>query len=405
MSEEKQTAVEENNDDIDLLELIGVLLKYKWLIIGMTVGAAVLVVAFSILTLKLPPEKNPLPNMYTPSALVLINDESSSGMASLLSSIRLGDLAGLAGVSAGSSYGALAEKLLLSKSLLDVIAAEFEMTARYKVKKYPIGNTRKVLKDKLSVNFDSETSTLSIAVEDYDALFAKQVVDRLVEELADVFSKIGGNRNITKKNLLEQKLAEVEVEIAKLEADIQLFQVKHGTLDVESLAKEQVTAVAQLKSQLILRDMEIKTYVGFSQIDDPIIRRMRAERGNLAMLIDEMESGYSEYDSYMPSQDEFPKMAIEFEHLKRNLQIQASIFEILTQQYELAKLNVEGEEPIFQILELADVPDLKSGPSRGLLCIAVTAGAFLFSILLAFLLNAIKNVRNDPEKMKRLKIA
>ncbi len=405
MSDEKKVSDAQsagNNDEIDLLELFGVLLRFKWLIIAITGVAGVVIVVFSILSIKLPPQDSPLPNMYKPSALILINEERS-GAASLLSSENLGGLASLAGVSGGSSYGSLAEKIVRSKSTVDIIVDEFDVIQRYEIEKYPVGNSRKVVNENLGVEYDSETSTLTVSYEDYDPVYARDIVNRIVAILADRFSAIGSNKNLTRKQLLEQKLAEVEVEIARLESNIQQFQEKHGALDVESLAREQVAALADLKSQLILKDMEIKTYSGFTSIDDPVIARMKAERANLARLIDEMERGYSEYEGLMPAQEDLPALAIEFEHLKRNLQVQAEIYKTLTQQYELAKLNVEGEEQIFQTLELADVPDLKSGPSRSILSAGVTAGAFFFSIILAFVINAIKNIRNDPERMKKLR--
>ena len=52
---------------------------------------------------------------------------------------------------------------------------------------------------------------------------------------------------------------------------------------------------------------------------------------------------------------------------------------------------------------MAEVPDQKSGPSRGLLCIIVTFAAGFFSIFLAFVLNAIENIKKDPEAMAKLK--
>ena len=402
ISEAKNTDIT-LEDEIDLLELLGVLFRHKWWIIIITFLAAAGAVGFSILTLKLPPEKNPLPNVYKPSALILINEESSGGAASLLASSGLGNLAGLAGVSTGSSYGLLAEKLIKSKSTLDEIAVQFDVAQKYEVTKSVVGNSRKALLERLSVNFEPDTSTLTIAYEDYDPVYARDIVNRFVELLDDRFASIGGNKNITRKNLLEQKLAEVDVEIARFEAQIQRFQQEHGTLDVESLAREQVMQIAQLRSQLFLKDIEIKTYSSFTILDDPVLKRMRAERENLAKLISEMESGYAEYEGVMPTQDELPRLALEFEHLKRNLEVQARIYEILTQQYEIAKLNVEGEEPIFQVLELADVPDLKSGPSRGIICVVSTLAAFFFSIILVFILNAARNIRNDPERMKKLK--
>jgi uncharacterized protein involved in exopolysaccharide biosynthesis len=161
--------------------------------------------------------------------------------------------------------------------------------------------------------------------------------------------------------------------------------------------------MARLRSQLILKEMEIKTYSDFARIDDPVIKRLRAERQNLSSLISEMETGFDSYEEVLPSQQDLPKLALEFSHLKRDLLIQSKIYEILTQQYELAKLNVEGEEPVFQVLELAEAPDLKSGPSRSIIVIVTTFAAFFFSVILAFVMNAWRNIRNDPERMKKLR--
>ena len=81
-------------------------------------------------------------------------------------------------------------------------------------------------------------------------------------------------------------------------------------------------------------------------------------------MVKEVEGGFSSFEKVMTSQKELPRLALEFEHLKRDLLVQGKIYEILTQQYELAKLSLEAEEPIFQILELAEAPDRKSGPRR-----------------------------------------
>jgi uncharacterized protein involved in exopolysaccharide biosynthesis len=62
-----------------------------------------------------------------------------------------------------------------------------------------------------------------------------------------------------------------------------------------------------------------------------------------------------------------------------------------------------SETPVFQILELAEVPDQKSGPGRGMLCIIVTFAAGFFSVFLAFVLNAAANILNDPEAMEKFR--
>jgi len=61
-----------------------------------------------------------------------------------------------------------------------------------------------------------------------------------------------------------------------------------------------------------------------------------------------------------------------------------------------------SETPIFQVLELADVPDRKSGPGRGMFCIIVTSVSFFGAVLLAFIIEAIANLYKNPDAMAKL---
>ena len=82
---EKIETIEQNIDDeIDLLDLFVVLWRRKWIIIGITVLAAVFIVLYSIVSLLLAPEKSYLPNTFTPKAHMLIDYSSSGGTKQLL---------------------------------------------------------------------------------------------------------------------------------------------------------------------------------------------------------------------------------------------------------------------------------------------------------------------------------
>jgi uncharacterized protein involved in exopolysaccharide biosynthesis len=106
-----------------------------------------------------------------------------------------------------------------------------------------------------------------------------------------------------------------------------------------------------------------------------------------------------------PSQQQIPDLALQYGRLERDLRVQAEIYKILTQQYELTKLKVEGEGPIFQVLELGEVPEQKSGPSRAMMVIIGGFAGVFFSIFLAFIVNAIQSVHRDPEQMQILRNA
>ena len=93
---------------------------------------------------------------------------------------------------------------------------------------------------------------------------------------------------------------------------------------------------------------------------------------------------------------------IEQNRIELELSAQKSVYTQLKSQLELLKVNMQTDTPTFQILERPSVPDMKSGPSRGKLCIIVTFAAFFVSVFLAFLLNAIENIKKDPEAMAKL---
>lgn len=391
-------------DEIDLLDLFRVLLQYKVLIIGLTLAAALFAVGYSVLSLVLPPEKSPLPNQYSPSALILVNNSSSGGLSAAIASSGLGELAGLAGVSTGGGgYGDLAIKLLKSRSLTDEAAKLPAVKERYKDEELLPGELRKEIQANAAFEYEAETGTITISYTDYDPAYARDLVNRFVELLERRFLSMGVDKNLRQKELLEEKLSGAREEIDRLAAEIKRFQTEYNTLDVESLAKEQLAITAQLRSQLVLKDVELETYRDISRIDDPVVRQLQAEKENITALLQEMESGYSRYQKVLPSQQDLPDIAYRFYEVQRELEVQQKVYAVLRQQYEVARLNAEGADPVFQVLEKAVAPDLKSGPSRASLCIVVTLAAFFLSILLSFVLNAIRNLKNDPEALRRLK--
>lgn len=334
--------MEENkiqDDEISLIDLFAVLWKYKFLIISVTVIAMIAVLIYSIVSISLPPEKSYLPNKYTAQAQMLINNDSSSsgGLSSMLSSSGLGSLASMAGlnVSGGaSSNSALAGYLVHSNSVLDDIAQKFDIIDRYKIIEYEKSSSREALKGVLSSSFDDETGIFSVSFTDIDPVFARDVVNYVVNLLEKRFLDMGIDKNRLTKENLEANIDNTYKEILKLQKEIQ-----------------------------------------------------------------EIESSVS--NVYNPSQTKSVIMDATLK--KMELSVQQEIYAQLKAQYEMLKVTMSSEQPTFQILEYAEVPDKKSAPSRGMLCIIATFAAFFVSVFLAFLLNAIKNIKNDPQVMSKLR--
>ena len=388
-------------DQIDLLRLVGILWRSRWLVAVVTGVAGTAALVFALVTAALPPASSPFPETYRASALLLIGKQSST--SALLSTSALGGLADLAGIPTGGGFGEVAVALLQSRSTADAIVEDFDLFERYTIVGRSNGKARAAFASHLDVAINPATGIVTVGYDDYSPEFARDVVNRLVEILSIRFVSLANTRNLRERELLERKLSEVEDRILELEAEIMTFQQTFGVLDVQSLAAEMIQRVADIRTRLILQNVEIETYSSIAAVNDPVLVRLRAERESLRQLLRDLETGASEVDSLTPSQDELPDLALRFTRMQRDLAVQTEIFKILAQQLEVARLNVEGEEPIFQILELADAPDVASGPSRRSLVIVVTLAAFLIAVLVVFALHAVRTLRKDPERLTRLR--
>jgi uncharacterized protein involved in exopolysaccharide biosynthesis len=326
---------ESKDDEISLIDLFAVLWQRKKMILTIVIIAMVGVLGFSIVSLVLPAEISPLPNRYTPSALMLINEESSQsgGLSSMLGSMS--GVAAMAGINVPttSSYSELIIYLTGTNSLLDTVVDEFDLIKRYKIKKFPRAESRKKLKKLLTAQADEKSGVLKISFTDIDPVFAQRVVNFCVSYLEKRFDELGIDKNKREKENLE--------------------------INIDNTYKE-------------IKNLEEET------------RRLEQS----------VNRGYGV---------NIPSISLEVNRLGMELGAQRQVYSQLKVQYELLRVTMASEKPVFQILELAEVPDQKSGPSRGLICIIVTFAAGFFAVFLAFTLNAISNIKNDPQAMVKLR--
>ena len=195
---------EKQDDEISLIDLFAVLLRWKWLITIITGIACIAVVIVCVISLKLPSEKSFMPNKYTPRAQMLINNKDSSGssLSGMLSSSGLGSLASLAGVNVsggGVSYSSLAQYLVNSNTIQDAVVQKFNLVERYKIKKFPVASSREALKKNLSASFDDKTGIFTVSFTDRDPVFAQAVVNYVVDLLEKRFLEIGVDSDIESK--------------------------------------------------------------------------------------------------------------------------------------------------------------------------------------------------------------
>lgn len=382
------------------LHYLAVLLKYKALIISITTVAAIAVLAFSVVSLKLPPDQSPLPNKYRAYAIVLFQEGMSNvGVSSMLSAFGV-DTGGQ-----GNSVSQLAIEILKSRKFTDAIAEKFDIITKYELVTSPVTSSRNIILEESQYNFNRETGSLTISFTHIDPVFAADLVNYEVELLENWFMNQDISLRSRELTLMEEKLNELSEGITSTEQNIENFQKRYGVLDILELASAQTAMLTELRSSLIKVELDIKDYNEISTIEDPALTLLKSRRDNIIDQIDQIESGYVSSDGRrMPSIEELPQLSLTYMHMVADLELKSQLYQSLSERYEVTKLAVAEEEGAFSILEYAEIPEDKIGPSRGRLCIMVTFAAFLFSVALAYIIHLTRRILADPSKRRILNL-
>ncbi|RKX92462.1 MAG: hypothetical protein DRP59_05395 [Spirochaetes bacterium] len=401
MSTENQIPMEE--DEISLIDLLAVLLKHKKFIIIITLLGALGVLGFSIGSLLIPNEKSYYPNYYTPKAIVKIN-EDSGGFDLGSEAGGLTALLGMSVKSGATAFGA-AQKYVTSDSFVDRIIKKFNLIDLYDLSgsKTPVASARKIFRENINLSDDSDSGTMEISYKDIDGALAADIVNEVVSLLDETFKNLSTDENVIQKKLLEKELSSTEAKLKDLEERLKKYNQKYGIYDIEAYAKEKATALGDLRSQYLKKVMEIESYRAYSSIEDPGLRKLRIERDSLKANIEKLEKGYSVGGIVVPSEKELPNLVSDYKKISLEYELQSKLYTSLAQQYELVKLKTSSIPPKFIVYEKAVPPLVKSGPSRGKLCIIVTMAVFFLSIFGAFILEFIGKIKQDPVEMAKLR--
>lgn len=365
------------DDTLSLFDIARLLWKDRKIILLFSGIVAALTLLYLIGSKLLPARLNYLPDVYSTSAIVIISESATDSITASMGSGGESSLGSLLGLTQGSSTGEKALLILKSKSTLDEIAERFDLREHYRITKNPVARTRSAILRHLYVQLEPLSSSLTITFTDTDPALARDVVNELVQVLKRRMGEVRGTKASEDSELLKRKLEEVQAQIDRYEEEIKAFTAKHGFVDIESLATQQITVISQMRTSLIMKDIEIENYSKTVSVDDPRMVRLKSERDSLASQIERLEQGAA--GGNRPSQGKLPSLAFEYEGLQRNLAIQVALYSGLRQQYEIAKIKSSGQESLIQVLEYADIPDLKSGPSRAVIGIVATFCGFMMS--------------------------
>ncbi|MDC7124586.1 MAG: hypothetical protein PQJ46_03410 [Spirochaetales bacterium] len=413
MSDENRNIdnIDNQDDEISLMDLVAVIAK-RWRFIFITTAIAVVfILSYSVYTKKADPEAhfNKFPDIYCPEVVVRLQDSSnsSSSLSSLISSVSgSSTLSNLLTDSTGSSSNAeLAQALIIGNTIVDQLAKEMNFADKYKFKEFPVSSARKMIRASLVVDYDSETGLLTIGYEDINPVFATKVVNRALDLLEKRFRELTMDNVSSQRVFLEDQLAAQEQALSAVQDRLVEFMRKNGIVDIEAQTAAQVEEISQINSELVTKEVQLKNLKKKRLPSDPEVQQLEEDIEILRQLVKGMTFGFNDFGS--PSEDipqaELPKLAAEYQRLKAEAEMQTELYISFRTQFESVKLNEADNSKQFQIIERAEVPEMKAKPSRAKICLIFTIAVMFISIFATFVMEYFEKIKADPVESKKLK--
>lgn len=379
--------------ELTLYDYLQPLVKYRRFIIRFWLITVILSVIISFI----------LPKIYTATATIMPPNQGGD-TASLLSGLGLGgNMGNLASLVLGMPSSAdLYVDMLSSRVIADTLIQRFNLMDIYKDKYHE--DAIKDLADHTTID-KTKGEMVTVTVEDKDPKRAAAIANAYIEELDKLTRQLGMSSASRMRKFLELRITDTKKQLQTDEENLKQFQATHKMAALDEQTKAMVEGAAELEGQLIAAQTELGILRSFSTKDNVHVKLTEAKIDELKKQLAKIEgsvpsvtagktsvSNKSGNDSFYIPLSQIPDLGLQLVRLIREVKIQETVFELLTQQYELARVNEAKDTQTIQIVDYAKVPDKKAKPKRILIVFITAVLSFGLAIFISFSRHYLNNL-------------
>jgi tyrosine-protein kinase Etk/Wzc len=386
--EEKDSSQQEG--DVSILDFLIVILKRGRLIWGITLSAVILATAISFL----------IPPTYMAQARILPPQEGGSGMAAqfLMQMGAPGLLGGAFGIKTPND---LYLGLLQSRAVLDRVVERFNLLKVYDVKYHE--DARRKLLDALKLQDDKKSGIITIGVEDRIPERSAEMANAFVEELKSLKGGLAVTEAAQRRLFFEDQMKAAKGDLIAAEESMKSFQERTGAIEIKEQARAVIESIGQLRAKAAAKEVELNVMKTYATAQNPDLQRTEAELRGIREQLGRLEArgGEGATDPLIPT-GKMPAAVTDYARKLRDLKYYETLYDLLSKQYEVAKIDEARDAAVIQVVDKAAVPEKKVRPKRMLMVAIAAVAGFFIALLSAFFIEYIEKTLKNPENRERV---
>lgn len=326
-----------------------------------------------------------LPRIYASSATIYV--QQAQGAAGLLRNLPVS----LGSSSGGTSYGYILT-LLRSESLRNLAIKNLNLLDN---QKFTYGEKLTDIQalgrlSKMVSVLDGKDGSIALGAETRDPELAANIVNTMVDGLG----KLVQTASTRKANFIEHKLNTTSNDLARAEEEMSKFMETHDVTMIDEQTKGMIQQLGELDIRLLDLDAKLQS------LDSNL-----TNEGDLNRLVDkeverkslEQSRNYiaGERDKLKAQLDKLPEVGTQYVRIQRKITVLGKTFELLTEQYQLARITQKGEDGDYQVIDRAWPNLRKVAPKTIPICLMGGIAADALAIVIIFLLDRSRRTKRD----------
>jgi tyrosine-protein kinase Etk/Wzc len=369
-----------------LLELVARRIKF---ILVFVLGITAVSVIVSLL----------LPRWYQATALILPPKEESAKLG------WAGTLEEMISLTSGLPLPIMATptdiyaRILGSRTLAERVIDENDLREYYDT--YSMEDLVEKIKKRARFRVTPE-GLLEISYMDKSAEKAAELANSFVEELDEMNREIVTTRARLTREFIEKRLSEVSDELDSARGELQQFQDQYKAVDLDRQTQLAIESAVGLKVDLATNEIEINVKEKTLSPTHPDVVNLKRRVEEIKKQINSLEFGGS-ISSYLNLPiSEVPSLKIKYAELTSRLKVSETLYKILSEQYEQAKIHEKMNTPTISIIDRAYPPELAVKPQKRIIVIVTFAISLILAVFIALLLDYLENLKKtSPEDYER----
>ena len=374
----------------------------RWLLLKISAISVVLSIAVVLL----------IPKQYESTARIMPPEQTNGGASLLALASRspgLNPLTALASGLIGSrSTTALFISLLQSGTISGHLVDQFHLQSVYG-KRYSIDAAKRLARN-THIEDDKKSGVITIKVTDRDRRRARDLAQAYLDELNSLVWKTSTSAARQERIFLEQRLRTATADLERAQIALSEYSTRNNTIDLKEQTRAMVDAAARLQGEIVFAQSTLNSLRQVYGDSNVRVREAEARIATLQRELRKVSGAVSDVPEtpgrrpeaataeFYPPLRQMPRLAVPYADLYRTVRVQETVFEMLTQQYETARMEEAKDIPAVKIIDSPGIPEKKSFPPRALLALLISLLSIAIGAVWILISARWRDLPNDDER-------